>query len=197
MTGFDWSLDPLKHLDDIYQEALTQNLPEPNAMTLATVNSRGQPAARVVLFKGFLRNGLTFYSNYEGRKAREIQLNPQVCVNFFWPQLAKQVRIEGRAEKLTRLESEAYFKTRSRISQIGAWASAQSEEIADAEYLEKKWSEFDKRFAGQEVSCPPHWGGYLIVPSEVEIWLGRHGRLHERYVFQKMGADWKHLMRSP
>lgn len=197
MSDFDWSKDPLKHLDEIIQEATLKKLPDPNAMSLATVSPTGQPSARIVLFRGFIRDGISFYTNYEGRKSLDISTQPQVCANFFWAPLEKQVQIIGRAEKLSRTESEAYFRGRPRISQLGAWASAQSKEIPSFDFFQQKLAEVEKKFLNQEVPCPPFWGGFLIIPTEVEIWLGRLGRLHERYVYQKMGTQWRHFMRSP
>lgn len=196
-SEFDWAKDPLKHFEDFYQEAVHRGLPDPNAMSLATVNSQGQPAVRVVLFKAIQHQGITFYTNYDGHKAQDLATNPKVAANFFWPQMEKQVRVQGQVQKLSRAENEAYFKTRIRNSQIGAWASNQSQEIPNVNYLNLKFQELEKKFLNQEVPCPPHWGGYVIVPSEIEFWFGRQGRMHERYVYQKTNSGWRKFMRAP
>lgn len=196
---FDSSLDPLISLDQWVQDAVKNGVSEPNAMTLATVSSDQQPHNRVVLYKGLVRGGLSFYTNYRGQKARDIEFNPKVSVNFFWAPLARQIRIYGLVSKLTREESERYFKSRPRISQLGAWASQQSEEVGGVEVLAARLAEVESRFAGTEVICPPHWGGYQIMPLYFEFWVGREGRLHERYCFERSDstADWRRFMRFP
>lgn len=199
--GFDFEKDPFENFLKVYQEAQMRGVPEANAMALATVNSQHQPSVRIVFFKGFFEKnsenrGFCFYTNYDGRKAHDIESNPQVSANFFWPHLDEQVRLEGRVEKLPRSESEKYFATRPRLSQIGAWASHQSEKI-DYKELIQKLDDLTKKFEGQQVPCPPNWGGYCLVPHEIEFWFGKTGRLHERYVYQKEGAKWQRFMRSP
>lgn len=195
--NFDFGREPLAHFQDFLKKAQEMGLPEPTGMTLATVGSNGQPSCRTVLFKGLYQSGITFYTNYEGRKGRELLANPKACVNFWWPQLEKQVRMEGTVEKLPRDVSEAYFATRPRLSQIGAWASHQSEEIPNFEYFQKKTQEIEKKFEGKTIPCPPHWGGFVLFPQEIEFWIGHAGRLHERYVYQKQGEGWRTFMRSP
>jgi pyridoxamine 5'-phosphate oxidase len=194
--SFDVSLDPFQHLDNWVKEAKEAGIVDPNAMTLATVKDQ-QPTNRVVLYKGLLRGGLSFYTNYEGRKGQELSANPKCCVNFFWNTLHKQVRVEGVAEKLTRAESEAYFKTRARLSQLGAWASLQSKEVGSIKELEARLAEMEKKFAGKDVPCPPNWGGYHIIPSYFEFWIGHTGRLHERYCYERQGSGWRTFMRFP
>lgn len=194
--SFDPRRDPFENLEILVKEATAAGLRDPNAMTLATAVS-GQPSARVVFYKGLVRGGLSFYTNYEGRKGHELTANPKAGVNFFWPELETQARIEGVTEKLTRAESEAYFRTRARLSQVGAWASHQSEEISGLEELQRRVDDVERRFAGVEVPCPPHWGGFRLVPHEFEFWFGRGGRLHERYVYERRGDGWRTFMRSP
>lgn len=195
--SFSFAADPFISLDQKVAEATAQGIRDANAMTLATVGQGGRPAARIVLYKGLVRGGLSFYTNFESRKGRELDAVRFASAVFFWPSLHEQIRLEGEVEKLRRDESEAYFRTRPRESQIGAWASAQSEEIADLEVLAGKVGFFERQFAGQEVPCPPHWGGYRLIPEAFEFWIGRPGRLHERYCFEKQGDGWRRFMRSP
>jgi len=194
---FDFGRDPLVHFQDFLREAQEKGLPEPTGMSLATVNAQGQPSCRTVLFKGLYQNGFTFYTNYEGRKGRDLIAHPQASLNFWWPALEKQIRIEGRVEKLPRDVSEAYFATRPRLSQLGAWASRQSQEIPNRDFLQTQLREVEQRFEGKTIPCPPFWGGFVLRPEEIEFWIGHEGRLHERYVYQKQGEGWKTFMRSP
>jgi pyridoxamine 5'-phosphate oxidase len=200
----DFSKEPLDHFHRLYQEAVTRKVIEPNAMSLATVStpaspdkSPAQPSVRIVYYKGTVRGGLSFYTNYEGKKAQDMAANPQVCVNFFWGELSQQIRINGHVEKLTRSESEAYFKTRARLSQAGAWASHQSEEIPSYQYFQDHLQEVEKKYAGVDIPCPPGWGGYRIEASRYEFWFGHSGRLHERYVYEKSDTGWKTKMVAP
>jgi pyridoxamine 5'-phosphate oxidase len=195
--SFNHSLDPFLHLDAWVQEAKEKGIPDSNAMVLATVSAESQPTNRVVLYKGLLHGGLSFYTNYEGRKAVDLAGNQKAGANFFWAPLSRQIRIEGTVSKLSRAESEAYFKTRPRLSQLGAWASNQSKEISGIDELEKRMKEVENKFKGQDVPCPPNWGGYLLTPAAFEFWIGREGRLHERYCFERQGVDWRRFMRSP
>lgn len=196
---FDLSLDPFLHFENLLAEAERRSEPEYNAMSLATAGRDLQPSVRIVYYKGLIRGGLSFYTNYNGAKSKDIEANPRVCLNFYYPVSWQQIRVTGFAEKLTRSESEAYFKTRARLSQIGAWASNQSEEIPSFDYFQSKMDEFEARFAGGEVPCPPNWGGFRVVPSEFEFWFGKNGRLHERYVYARAeeGAEWRRFLRSP
>lgn len=197
----DFSVDPHDHFLRLFEEAKDKKVIEPNAISLATVDPQGQPSVRVVYYKGTIRGGLSFYTNYHGAKARDIETNPKVSANFFWAELAQQVRVEGIAVKLTRAENEAYFRTRARLSQIGAWASHQSEEIPGYEYFQNRLHEMEKRFDGVEVPCPEFWGGYRIEVTKWEFWFGHAGRLHERYVYSRAGSGsgsgWKTGMVSP
>ena len=194
---FDFGRDPLAHFQEFLREAESKGLPEPTGMSLATATPEGQPSVRTVLFKGFYQNGITFYTNFDGRKGKELAANPKVAANFWWPVLEKQVRFEGVVEKLPRDVSEAYFATRPRLSQLGAWTSHQSSEIPDMDFLQSKLKETEKKFEGKTIPCPPHWGGFVIIPQEIEFWIGRSGRLHERYVYQKQGEGWRTFLRSP
>lgn len=198
MNDFSFEKDPFENLLSLLSQAEVKKIPEHNAMTLSTVGLDGKPSSRLVLFKGLIRNGLSFYTNYKGRKAGEILKNPAVALNFFWPTLQQQIRIEGRAEKTTREESEIYFRQRPRESQIGAWASLQSEILSGTEELSERYDEIEKQYAGQEIPCPLHWGGFIVRPEVFEFWFGKRGRLHERYVYEKSTpTSWKRLMKFP
>jgi len=166
-------------------------------MALATVGAELKPSVRTVYFKGLIRGGLSFFGNYNSTKGKDIEQNNQVCLNFYYAKEWEQIRVSGRAHKLTRAENEAYFKTRSRLSQIGAWASNQSQEIPGTEYFQKRIGEYEKSFDGQEVPCPENWGGYHVIPEEFEFWFGKSGRLHERYVYQKTTNGWRTFMKAP
>ncbi len=197
MQGFDFKKDPFENFLRLLQEAQVKGIPDANAMALSTVNEKNQPSVRTVFYKGIVRRGFSFYTNYEGRKAKDIAVNPNVSTVFFWSHLDCQVRIEGRAEKLTREESESYFLTRPRLSQIGAWTSKQSEKIESFESFKQELNAVEKRFEGIQVPCPPNWGGYRIEPREIEFWFGKAGRLHERFIYEKSGTDWNRFFRSP
>lgn len=194
---FDSALDPFLHLDQWVQLAKGQSLIDPNSMTLATVSPSLQPSSRVVLYKGLVRGGLSFYTNFGGQKAQEIEFNSKVACSFFWPTLARQIRVQGEVFKLTRSESEAYFKTRPRLSQLGAWTSQQSQEVSGLQALADRLKEIEESFQGQEIPCPPHWGGLHIIPNYFEFWIGREGRLHERYCYEKQDREWRRFMRYP
>ena len=199
--SFDFKKDPIDNFLELYKEAQVRGVPDANAMSLATVNEKNKTSVRVVLFKGLIEKennrGFSFYTNYKGRKARDIEYNNQVSVNFFWPQLDEQIRIEGVAEKLSRAQSEVYFSTRPRLSQIGAWASHQSEEIESFDVFRAELKKIENKFSGEIIPCPPHWGGYSIIPTEIEFWFGKMGRLHERYIYQKIHEGWNRSLRSP
>lgn len=194
---FDLNREPLLHFQDFLKEAQDLGLPEPTGMSLASVGENSKPSVRTVLFKGLYQNGLTFYTNYEGRKGLELTARPQAALSFWWPSLEKQIRFEGTVEKLPRDVSEAYFATRPRLSQIGAWTSQQSKEIPNLEALASKQKEIEKKFEGKTIPCPPFWGGFVLFPDEIEFWIGRPGRLHERYVYKKINQGWQTFMRSP
>jgi pyridoxamine 5'-phosphate oxidase len=187
----DLLADPLEQFTRWFEEACRAPILEPNAMTLATVDADGQPAARTVLLKGIDRRGLTFYTNLNSRKARELAANARAALLFWWPPHARQVRFEGAIEPVADAEADAYFATRPRGSQIGAWASAQSSVIADRATLEAAEQEVAKRFAGGPVPRPPFWGGYRLVPERVEFWQGRTNRLHDRLRYARRGKGWQ------
>ncbi|QDK38381.1 pyridoxamine 5'-phosphate oxidase [Bdellovibrio sp. NC01] len=193
----DLSQDPFLHFERLLNEAGEKNVPEANAMTLATVDEKGVPSARIVYFKELSAGGFVFYGNYNSHKGHDISVNPNVCLNFHWPVLWQQIRITGKAEKISAAESDKYFRTRARLSQIGAWASNQSEELKHYDHLALRVQEYEKQFDGQEVPRPPHWGGWRVIPTEIEFWFGLTGRLHERYIYQKTSSGWKTLMRNP
>jgi pyridoxamine 5'-phosphate oxidase len=187
----DLLADPLEQFTHWFEEARNAPLLEPNAMTLATVDAAGQPAARTVLLKAIDRRGLTFYTNLESRKARELAANPKAALLFWWPPHARQVRFEGAIEGVADAEANAYFASRPRGSQIGAWASAQSSVIADRAALEAAEQQIAQRFAGGPVPRPPFWGGYRLVPERVEFWQGRTNRLHDRLRYTRHAERWR------
>ncbi|MEQ1721902.1 MAG: pyridoxamine 5'-phosphate oxidase [Pseudobdellovibrio sp.] len=195
--SFDFKNDPIENFLKLYKEAQVKGVPEANAMALATVNEHNQPSVRIVFMKGVDERGVCFFTNYEGRKARDIEANNKVSANFFWPNLDQQVRIEGQVQKVTREESEAYFAMRPRLSQIGAWTSHQSDKLASFADFHKRLETIEAQFKGIPVTCPPNWGGYRIKPDEIEFWFGKSGRLHERYVYQKSTLGWEKFLRSP
>jgi pyridoxamine 5'-phosphate oxidase len=181
--------DPFEQFELWFRQAIQQQLPEANAMTLATVSQTGQPSVRAVLMKYFDREGFVFFTNYESRKAREMETNAQVALLFLWLPLERQVRIEGKAEKISLAESLNYFATRPRGSQIGAWCSQQSQVISSRKLLEMKWEEIKQKFEGGKIPLPSFWGGYRVVPHFFEFWQGRPNRLHDRfgYVLEEKG----------
>jgi pyridoxamine 5'-phosphate oxidase len=188
--------DPMKQFDLWMGEAIRAEVPEPTAMMLATVDARGRPAARIVLLKGADPHGFVFYTNYQSRKGRELAVNPHAALTFMWKELERQVRIEGVAEKVSADESRAYFASRPLGSRIGAWASPQSEVIENRAWLERRLEEAGKEH-GESPPCPPHWGGYRVVPSYLEFWQGRMSRLHDRIAYTRVGGAWKIARLAP
>lgn len=187
----DLDPDPFRQFAAWFQAAAETKPVEPNAMTLATAGPSGRPSARTVLLKEHDARGFVFFTSYEGRKGQELAVNPQADLLFYWDQLARQVRIGGRVEKVSRAESEAYWRTRPRASQLGAWASHQSEPIADRETLEARYRAEEERYAGRDVPLPPAWGGYRLVPDRFEFWQGRAHRLHDRFRYTlRSGGQW-------
>lgn len=198
-ASFDFKRDPFLHFEELFQEAQQKVTKDPNAMSLATVSKDGFPAVRTVLFKGLIRGGFSFFTNYESPKGRDLIATEKAALLFYWPSLDIQIRLEGPVAKLTREESEDYFSSRPRLSQLGAWASHQSQKIKDHEELEARVLEFEKQFAGKDVPCPPFWGGFHLLPLKFEFWFARSGRLHERYVYERddMVSAWTTSIRSP
>jgi pyridoxamine 5'-phosphate oxidase len=177
--------EPLAVLNGWYDEAVRRGDPMPDAMTLATASADGRPSARIVLYKGLQRGAVLFVTNYESRKARELAANPRAALVMHFPLMERQVRIEGRVEKATAAESEAYFRSRPRGSQLGAWASPQSQPITSRAELDARAESVEQRFAGQDVALPDFWGGYLVFPETIELWLGRKDRLHDRFLYTR------------
>jgi pyridoxamine 5'-phosphate oxidase len=189
--------DPLEQFELWFQQALKADLIDANAMTLATVSSAGVPSARTVLLKGVDEDGFQFYTNYESRKGRDLVDNPNVSLCFRWSELERQVRIRGRAEKMSRKDSAAYFKKRPRSSQLSAWASAQSREIKSRKALEENFESMKKRFADRKIPLPDFWGGYVVRPVQIEFWEGRPNRLHDRILYKRENNSWKITRLAP
>jgi len=183
--------DPIEQFRGWFGEALAADLHEPNAMTLATATPDGRPSARVVLLKGFDERGFVFYTNYEGRKGRELEANPRAALVFYWGELERQVRVEGRVSRVSDGESDAYFSGRPRGSQLGALASEQSRPVRDRGALERRLREVEGEYEGREVPRPAFWGGYRIEPETIEFWQGRENRLHDRLRYSRSEGGWK------
>ena len=181
----------------LWQALLGRAPADVNAMTLATVSADGLPSARTVLLKGVDARGFIFFTNYESRKGRELAANPNAALTLFWPELERQVCVAGAVSKLSVAESEQYFKSRPRGSQLGAWASNQSSAVENRAVLEKQWQEAEARFP-QDIPLPPYWGGYVLAPTRVELWQGRPSRLHDRFCYTKQpDGTWKLERLSP
>ena len=190
--------DPIALFQRWYGESVAASIREAEAMTLATATPDGRPSARVVLLKAVDARGFAFFTNEQSRKGRELAANPRAALVWLWPALERQVRATGAVERLSAAESDAYFATRPRGSQLGAWASEQSRPLAERRALEERWAELETRYAGGQIPRPPHWGGFRVVPEEVEFWQGRPDRLHDRFAYVR-GADgtWEQMRLQP
>jgi pyridoxamine 5'-phosphate oxidase len=192
-TGLDEQTinpDPIKQFQIWFNDAITAQLPLPEAMTLATATPDGKPSARMVLLKQVDHDGFVFFTNYRSAKAEQLDANPYAALVFYWSQLDRQVRVEGSVVRTSEQESRDYFKTRPRESQIGAWASAQSQAISGRDVLERRAQELEDLYAGREVDCPEYWGGYRLRPERIEFWKSRIGRLHDRILYQRDPSGW-------
>ncbi|MCH7826386.1 MAG: pyridoxamine 5'-phosphate oxidase [Bacteroidetes bacterium] len=189
--------NPFNQFNLWMKEALDVKIVHANAMTLATVNNKGVPSARTVLLKELDDSGFVFYTNYESEKAKDLNENPNASIVFFWKEFERQVRITGIVEKITKEESEIYFKSRPFESKLGAWASKQSEEIPNRDYLINKYNEVKEKFKETEITLPPFWGGYRLLPNIFEFWQGREMRLHDRIKYEKVKNEWRLFRLSP
>jgi pyridoxamine 5'-phosphate oxidase len=197
MDVADVDRNPFRQFDAWFAQAVDAKLPEPNTMTLATVDSRGRPSARIVLIKGVDERGFMFFTNYESRKGRELADNPHASLLFYWIELERQVRIEGNVVKASPAESDQYFESRPLGSRIGAWASEQSQVIESRTVLEAREKEISAKY-GEHPPRPPHWGGYRLIPDAIEFWQGRPSRLHDRLLYTRaVGGDWQIARLSP
>lgn len=193
----DVAADPLVQFQRWFEQAIAASVEEPNAMTLATAPKAGQPSARVVLLKSVDARGFTFFTNYESRKARELAENPNAALVFHWQPLHRQVRVIGTVTQVSAEESDAYFASRPREAQLGAWASRQSSVLPDRAALEEEFDRLGREYANRQPPRPPHWGGYRLNPVEVEFWQGRPHRLHDRLRYRRAGESWRLTRLAP
>jgi pyridoxamine 5'-phosphate oxidase len=193
----DLAPDPIAMFQRWMDDTIASGLHEPNAMVVASTSADGRPSARMVLLKGLDERGFVFFTNYESRKGHEIDASPEVALLFPWHDLQRQVRVEGTASRVAEEESEAYFESRPRGSQLGAWASPQSDQVSSRAALEASYDEVEARFEGRDAPLPPYWGGYRIRPEVVEFWQGRHGRLHDRLVYRRTPQGWETFRLAP
>jgi pyridoxamine 5'-phosphate oxidase len=193
----EYDRDPLRQFEEWYAEAIATGMRLPEAMALATATRKGVPSVRMVLLRGVTKGGFSFFTNYESRKSKELDANSRASLLFHWPALDRQVRIEGSAHKLARPESNKYFQSRPRESRLAAWASAQSRVIPDRAFLEAEFERARERFDGKEIPCPPFWGGFRLMPTEIEFWQGRAYRLHDRHCYIKQRRGWKIVVLAP
>ncbi len=191
--------DPIPQFERWLEEALRAEVPEPNAMTLSTATANGIPSARIVLLKGLDKGGFLFYTNYQSQKGRELSENPHAALTFLWHELQRQVRVEGRVERLSPEASTEYFQSRPKSSQIGAWVSPQSQPIESREVLEKREQELWEKYEdAEQLPRPEHWGGFRVVPQRIEFWQGRPSRLHDRIFFERdTSGEWRKSRLAP
>ena len=189
---------PFQQFQRWLEQAIAAELPEPNAMTLATLSKEGKPIARMVLLKGLDEKGFVFYTNYDSAKGKQLTETDSAALVFWWAGLERQVRVEGTVEKVSSEESDAYFQSRPKASQLGAWASPQSQVIENRDVLEKRLAELEEKYATEKVPRPPHWGGFRVIPTAIEFWQGRPSRLHDRirYELDEKG-DWFYQRLAP
>ena len=187
----DLDPDPIKQFGKWLNDAVSANLREPNAMTVATATPDGTPSARIVLLRGVDERGFVFYTNYESRKGHELAENPKAALIFYWAALERQVRVTGTVERTSQEESEAYFKSRPLKSRLGAWASPQSQTLPSRAPLEARLAEVEQKFSDGDIPLPPFWGGFRVKPQEIEFWHGRRSRLHDRLLYSKTDSGWK------
>jgi pyridoxamine 5'-phosphate oxidase len=189
--------DPIAFFSKWFKEAESARITEINAMTLATADAQNRPHARIVLLKGLDDRGFVFFTNYDSAKGRHIAENPNVSLLFFWKELERQVRIDGRIEKVPAEESDIYFHSRPEGSRLGAWASPQSREIPHRNILELNYAKYEAEFSGISIPRPEHWGGYIVIPDRIEFWQGRSSRMHDRILFKREGAAWNRSRLAP
>ena len=193
----DLDADPIIQFNRWLGEAVASRVKDPNAMSLATVNAGGQPSARIVLLKGVDAGGFLFFTNYGSRKAADLEANPRAALNIFWAELERQISVEGVVHKASREEAEVYFRSRPLGSQLGAWASQQSQIVPSRQLLEAKLAQAAAEFTGREVPLPPFWGGYRLLPASIEFWQGGPNRIHDRLRYIREGASWRIDRLSP
>ena len=197
LTEENINKNPFKQFEIWFEEAKKIGLKDPNAMNVASATKSGIPSSRMVLLKAYSEEGFIFYTNYTSRKSVEILDNPIVALNFFWDALERQIRIEGEIKKVEKEVSDAYFNSRSRLSQLGAHASNQSQIIENYEELTDKLNSFDEKYKDTDIPRPDHWGGFIVIPSSIEFWQGHDGRLHDRLKFEKENDNWVMKRLSP